>query len=127
MPALHINTSRRPYDFARKVSAAALTEVSEARSHGMKDTVVEELVCANEMTSSALAAFLPVKVMCLGWCLARARTDSLPRPPVPKIVLQMSCNLTHFCGALLTSSDQYDLASQIWDIRSWVECGDLHD
>ena len=90
MPALQIKMSRRPSAFARNVSAAALMEASEASSHGIKDTVVEELVCANEMTSCALAASLPVKAMCRGLCLASARTDSLPTPPVPEGIMQIS-------------------------------------
>ena len=88
MPALQSKISRRE-DWVTKLRAADCTDASEARSHSRKVIFGAERVAdlaavfAVEMTVSAALVLRPVKKMCAGWCLAKAMTLSLPRPPVP--------------------------------------------
>jgi hypothetical protein len=66
------------------LSAAALTEVRLARSHGMKVMLARgESSLARFMVVAADVALRPVKTIWPGLCLASSTTISTPMPPVP--------------------------------------------
>ena len=121
MPALQIRTSRRA-SVARSLSAAALTDAREERSHSRKVTGMEGAsFLAAEMVFEAVVGLRPVKriwrggwfallfwvwlllllrMCCCCWYLARAITVLAPTPAVPGLGWMEWIGLVSFEGML---------------------------
>jgi hypothetical protein len=120
MPAFSMRMSRREvWDVIRR--AHSWTDFRDEMSHLKKVRFALGVVARmEEMSLVALCSLRPLKKMCAGSCFARAAMEPAPRPAVPVGIVSGRLGLIELM-LLLASSDEDDLAGQVWDVGIWVE------